>query len=487
MYYPIIHWHKDRLKGMTEQTDFFKNYANQMNKLQKKIRSAKLTNLFKSKVRQIYGIGIKGAEKILRAADLFMGDKNFAQYFENQFSQLITMKPFSQYGLKAKDFTDPNKSRKTIDNIAKYLENIEQGYNSIAKFLQAKDVDAFFRICASQTTTADVRETLQKLSQQKNSSISTITYNRFMDLDAAAQGILRAISYSFETIKDVNRGKVSLDKALSQIHGGKTFAERIVNNINSGMRQVLGFGLEMMVSELSPAEIVKILGPNARIEHSGDQTSKKEFEYSRSTVDVKFHGKLGRITLKAPLGATVKLTRKNDSRYYLKIKEGTSLGKLLDILEHNYGIIDEKDYDAFANIASNFRRNMDPEQAYEYADMHNLLLALNKVLFITGLAGSMTPNDFATILILNDKFYSIYDIIKAMNSSDWYMKMGMTGVSFSTIESISSEHGYFEPIEYYNRTSQWERSKHINDVLRAQKLDLKMSLDQNFLASLLKR
>lgn len=487
MYYPIVHWHDKRKKVFREKEDFFKNYSKELDSLRERIMKGQLEKLFKKKAMKLYKVGDKTAKKILQASKTLSDD--FNKDFEKAFSEFITFKPLSEHGLKVSDFENPNNNKKIVNTIMKYLQQVEEGYNSIAKFLQIDDIEDFFKVCAASNSTPELRDLLREKAINKKDKLTMISYNRFMKIDAAAQGILRSISKGFDTIKNINAGKFgnNVSTIMSQKIGDKNFGKFIVENINSGIRQVLGFGFEYFTEEVLKNKIQTWLGENAKVEHTGDKIYSSKFEYNRGTVDIKFSGELGKIKLAIPLGASMKLARLgSNDRYYLKVKESTTLGKMLDILENNFNLMDRKKYTAFVNIFANHSRE-DTEYRYEYPNMTKFNQVFNKALMVTGLAGSMTENDFATILILNDKFYSIYDIISNMFSNNWFNNMGISGgLNLSIVKAIGDKHKYEPPEGFYNQKAQKTRSEKINEALRSQTFDLKLSLSKNFLAKLLK-
>lgn len=500
---PLIHWHT------TWEKNNFSGYAATLDNLQQRIRGNYMADLFRQRVNKVYG-NEKTGDAVLRAGDMFSKNKAFQKAFDQMFKQYESMKPFSTYGLRKKSF-EANNVKSNIDAIRKYLEGVEKGFNSIATFLGGgDDVKAFYAAIAQKSSVSDLREYFSQLTGDY-----TIYAERFKELDSSAQGKLRSIAQYFNQIQGLSqKTSVDIEKTLATVQGGKTVAEAIVNNINSGLRNILGFGWEYLIGQKDNI-IEKLLG--VKVEHYGDTLfNNQAFEYKRATTDVRFKGNLGKIKLEVPLGANIKFvkTNKNANMVHLSVKSGTNLGKMLDILNSTTGFMNAKEYEAFANIAANFRRkslksgtvlkdengkskgrkdkvyNKTVSQSeklnFNYANMGGLLPALNKVLMITGLAGSMTSKDISTIFIVNSKILNIIDILQELGKiNNWQNIQVAGGLTMGKLERVSEQHHFVtKESGSPNKNDQKTRSDEINEKLRNIDINLKLNLSHSLLKQL---
>lgn len=510
MYYPIIHWHT------TWKKNNFEGYAQTLDALQQKIQGSYLSNLFKNRVKQVYKLKTdEDAMALLRFGSTFNENGEFRKAFDNMFKEFETMKPFSTFNLSKESF-NPSQIKKNADNIWKYLEGVEKGYNQIAEFLGGTDIKAFYSAIAKKKDVQELREYFNNLAEKDKAYI--MYAERFKELDAAAQGKLRSIAQYFNQIQTANTATniPDLAKALRSKSGGVKLSKAIVNNINAGIRQIMGFGWEYLIGQSNDV-VEKTLG--VKVEHYGDTIHSKDeqFEYSRVTTDIRFKGNVGYMKLTIPLGASVKLVKDNGrNMLHLSIKNSTTLGKMFDILNNTLGFMNDDEYEAFANIAANFRRRtvksstkiynekrnisrrenkVYSKKAYqsdnlnfEYKNMNKLLPALNKVLMITGLAGSLTANDLSTIIIVNNKILNIYDLLGELGKSNNFERIQTRrGLTFGELMKVSGEHHYLTEIaETPNPEDQKKRSDLINQKLQSLSLNLGLNLGQQLLKDLTK-
>lgn len=478
---PIIHWHTHWERNQP----IFQGYARLMDSLQSQINENYLQSKFAFAVKKTYNLNSQNALAVLRAAKLFNSDGDFKKAFDAAFEQFAVMKPFSQYGLREKDFKKITKEN--ASKIESYLEGVRKGYESIAQYLGMKNVSAFYKAIATKQNVEEVRAYFNELFDKKKIGIIELT--RFQELDASAQGKLRSIAAYY---KDMNITR------LKNKNSGPAIAAAITKHINAGMRQIIGFGWESIISQLNSNVLPKALGPNAKLEGYGDTTSNSDFEYKRATTDIRFHGGLGQIKLTLPLGASVKVAKEGENRTHMSIKSSAGLGKMLDMLNASFGFMDNQQYEAFTNLVTNFRK---PDvkspgeyrkttiykdgKAFEYQNMSNLLKKLNKVLLITGLSGSLTTNDISTLFIVNNRILNIYDILGEVGKKGaWENAQVSKGLTFKEVRAISKQHHYKG--EELSIEDQKERSEEINDILRNHSLDLKLNLSRTLLEKLSK-
>ena len=91
---------------------------------------------------------------------------------------------------------------------------------------------------------------------------------------------------------------------------------------------------------------------------------------------------------------------------------------MLNILESRTGLFGVQDRRAFYNIIGNHRRHATKSgkgggggAVYDFKNINQYYNALNKIMLIPALAGSLTKEDLSTLFMINNKVYSIVDII----------------------------------------------------------------------------
>ena len=493
MFNPIIHWHLNWEKNQ----EIFRGYEQQMENLKNKVNGSIISNQFRTRAQKIYGD--KAGNAVLKLADLFNsnnGNNLYQQRISQMFDELSAMKPFGAMGLKSTDFY--KYGQKECEEITKkiddYFMGLSKGMDQIASFFgSGMDTRAFFKLCASAVDVPHLESLIGNSNQ-----IDSISKSKFQKLSNQAKGTLR----SFSQYCNINQNDL--------LTGNK---EKVVKNlidyVNSSCRRLIGYAWEGSLSNLDSFITEALGGQGARASASGTQQGSGDLQYSTATTDVKISGGQGRIKFNIPIGISVKVASKSKTHAVdFTVKHGTSLGKMLDILQANLGLMNEQDYEAYANLTTNFDRpktyNIKPrltketgrqrkrftKHNYNYPDMPSLNLAINKMLLITGMAGSMDSDDFSTLLVVNDKVMNVYDVLMAAISKD--SKQTHTfihgGVTNEKIKDVSKQHHFYTEEgddAILSEERQKERSRDINSILRDMPITLRLGLSDTMIRKIL--
>lgn len=172
------------------------------------------------------------------------------------------------------------------------------------------------------------------------------------------------------------------------------------------------------LTEQAQAEIIQSLFQDSKIKaHIKLTGSQKGSSYRTKTSDyqITFEG----VNLQDfQLGVSVKRTRQspNAKSVLAKVKT-TTLESLLNA--SGVKIHRESLYNVFANHGrvyydfndSDGRGQPIPVKKWEYEGFEELIQNLHRAFILTSLAGDLTKADFASYLVINDKVYSILDLV----------------------------------------------------------------------------
>ena len=493
MFNPIIHWHLN----WTKNQEIFNSYEQQMENLKNRVNEDIIRNQFRKRTQEIYGD--KAGNAVLKLADLFNsnnGNNLYQQKIAQMFNELSAMKPFGAMGLKSTDFYKygQNEYAEITKKIDDYFMGLSKGMDQIASFFgSGMETGAFFKLCASATDTSHLESLIGNSNQ-----IDSISKSRFQKLSSQAKGVLR----SFSQHCDINQNDL--------LTGNKEkIVQNLINYVNGPCRRLIGYAWEGSLANLDSVITEALGGHGARAFASGTQQGHGDLQYSTATTDVKISGGQGRIKFNVPIGISVKVASKSPTHAVnFTVKHGTSLGKMLDILQANLGLMNEQDYEAYANLTTNFnrpktyeakprltkktgrQRKRTTKHNYNYPDMPSLNLAINKMLLITGMAGSMDSDDFSTLLIVNDKVMNVYDVLMAAISknskqTDTFIHGGVTD---EKIRKVSKQHHFYTKDSgdtVLSEDQQAERSRDINLILRNMPITLKLGLSDAMIRKIL--
>ncbi len=498
MYNPTIHWHLTKNYDKGNREKLFEEYAATLEALKLRVKESIIDTTFKERAQQVFR---SDADAILKIADTFNADNSnniFQQEINKLFSEISQFKPYGAMGITTADFEKYGQkgAEKETKKIDEWFEGLEKGYQQIGAFFKVPDVKGFFLLCAKARSGGDlikkmnVPELDRLMRTSKNQYNAQMTMAQFQKLNTQAKGIM--VSFAKYTHINPYMLKSSQDKSA--------IAKAIKDYLNAPLRRLIGYTYEHIVEGFNQDVLEQLVGTGARIEHYGAKSMSGPLEYSAPTTDLKIiPGQGGKIKVSVPIGVSVKAASAS-KRHALNIKfKDSTLGKMIDILGAR-NFISNTEYNAYANIIANYkrparndrkgrRRSKKANWQYENGKrrMADLNITMNKLLLITGMAGSMSDNDFTTMLIVNDKVMNVYDILReTLKYTSTSTNTDITGgVTNEKIEDISKEHKWIGDAN--SNDDSIKRRQAINDRIRSMHINLHLALSDTILNTLLKR
>ena len=416
-----IGWFLKNDSGMGQRyakiADSFISQLNSQNLVKKYIRIAK-KNL---------GVPENMIRTVLQAADGFSAVK-FQQAIQAAFDSL---QPESFAGI-SEDITT-NKEGKIVEigsNAQRMLTNLDRELDMLEKVFSDPDLNLYYTF-------------LEKELGFK------LGYQKILNNNSKLNGILRENRKSvlnkghLEQYKKLMTIKQEMD-SLTAASGSRSASYLIKKNVadsetvNSALKYIIstvsrlrGIVYEILVKDIvSITNIADMIDERVlaslttgafttnikQVSSSGTQGGNNATSFKYNTSDIKvsidYINKKGEVVFNIDQGMSLKIAKPSSSGVFdIKIKSST-FDKLLKISK-SQGVIASHQYEAIQNILANSGRQKRDQnwEIYKYKNMERLIKTLHDSFMIAGLSGSLTKEDFATHIIINNKVYSVLEII----------------------------------------------------------------------------
>ena len=423
-------------------------YSQTLSSFSSKITGPKLASSFKKRVSDVYKPTSKTElDKIITAGN-YLKNSRFTEDL-NKIMSTITTNILSQSGVSLSGTGVNKRAMMNGKNLApasaeaqKILDDMEKMMETIVAVFQQKDFGPYLRVLKDiYKGDAAMQEALTLMGQGVNGSL---TKDRFEVLNSGAKNSYKKIQTMMDTIKSkettlasyvrnkyINTAKISgTDSAKNEfakllgtlsfiisILGGLMNEAMVVDVVNS--RKFIS----LLTNSLNAGYQVKSGSPIyiSNIQHVGASTANDNLAFKYATTDIQMsliNGR-GQVRVEIPVGASLKVSaassKGNINNVHIK---SSSFHKLMAITKSRVlpGLWDDDVDAAIANVFANYKvtspLKMIPRKSYDYPNMNVLLNALNHSFLVAGLAGGLTSQDLATVFIVNDQVYNIYDIIK---------------------------------------------------------------------------
>lgn len=337
-----------------------------------------------------------------------------------------------------------------------------------------------------------IDEKLDKILDNKNEAIKIMTKTKKKsvetDFDILKEREKRLKSY----IDELNAKTQSIDDKGNIISKEDNMV-KYVNSLFNFQAQRAGELYEMLIADIANMLIENNLLPSIPglkaefVGQKGFSGEGRNQNFSKYTTDLKLN-----FDVAIPTSISIKRSK---ASYLSKDLEGLHLkGKdmsfrtMLNVLNsRSAGLFDKQQEGALYNILAN-HRNAAGKQGrgggggakYVYGNINQYYNALNKAMLIPAIAGSLRKEDLATLFLVNEKVYSIIDILAHANSAQIYG--GFSGVNNKKQQSIRAQHRWVKSKEkgkgpYDNdKIAAKERSDNIIKIIGEQKFGLKLKL-----------
>lgn len=218
---------------------------------------------------------------------------------------------------------------------------------------------------------------------------------------------------------------------LIQNVGGNETVKSVLNYVTQTLSRLRGLVYEVLVkdivsitniSDMIDEQVLASLPTGAyttnirAVSFSGAEGNSTATSFKYNTSDLKilvdYVNNKGEVVFSVDQGISLKVAKPSSSgNVSIKIKN-SSFGKLLKISAAQ-GIISRHQEEAIQNILANSGRDKRAQKwkTYTYKNMEKLLKTLHDSFTVVGLAGAMTTEDFTTHIIINNKVYSVLEIL----------------------------------------------------------------------------
>ena len=508
-----VHWFLGSLgygRAESDDTNNVERYENIMNNFINQINngnySAKILHLYQKNLSSSLGFNISHWRHFAAAANDLILSRNFLNGLDTSFQSLSSLKTMSYHGIT-------NESIKDAGITVKKLSDLLNGFDNFIKLvlkMNSTTPNAFFKFLANQKGVdipKDVKLIFNKLSGYSSKEVVQIYDSTIRNIINRAE--FKKIEEYGENLKQKNS---STYKYLKNSEMSNEAIASFVNEMNGTLNKLAGLVHEALVAasvNMITNYLIKQSLNNSNIrsvEITGTGSAQDQsLNFSTNTMDLKINGKDGsaQINVYIPSIAGASLKRKsnfNENKDLSVNIKNSNLEKLLH-LANVHGLWDANvNNEAFYNIMADHRRHTSQRKTkrkdgrevstgsnsyYYYSEFDEMTKAMNKMFLIFGLAGGMTKEDFSTHLIVNDKIFSIADILARIGGYDVYPTGGLTESFQAKIrashEFEASSKGDYETLD---REAGKRRSDKIIDFILKSPISLNLVIRHQILKKL---
>lgn len=381
----------------------------------------------------------------LQLARKFVNNKNFESALSNAVDNLAMPEYTNMKVFAMQDYLTKN-----AQEYQKLVNEVTAAVTSITDILGIADLSAIM----PGTKAYDI---LQKIYNDQGKDFDRIiTLSQHKDLDARFAGqykYLLSLLQDFQNVQD---------------SGDRGAAVQILGKLLVPIQTLIGicneYQVELEVNKLLSDMAKDLNSPNIQVTRVGDESDKL---FSTGTADLKASMNIGHsnVEFKVPdLGMSLKRSHKNlDSakEVKIKLKTGAKLGNLMA------GIMDPKLVTQFYTIYANTQPmiNGNRQKALPAGTISSAYALMKAKCLIPALIGNINSDDLVAIFIINNKPYTIFDMLEAMADAT-SGEEGGTGVimeklSFTAGRKIAQ--GANQYIE--NDPTGWTRSKAVRNAI----------------------
>lgn len=450
-----VHWYLENGDSNAER------YEARMRDFRNQTLSNKMKEIFTKRIKATTN---SEWQDFLDFSSALIGDNNsmFHKSVQEAFNSLSRFETLSKMGIK--DIEKNIKDEKSLRDLAhseKIFKQMDEFINYASKFYSSQSGQDFLSFLIAEGKGYDKKAINSKMQQIINSKQAHI-------FDRTDEEMSRGASNKFIELKRILESsnqdfcKYAIKEFQSKVQTNpKMTLGKVINYYYRMMHTLIGYMYEQMINTFLNVELisqmkkglpsgVSILATNISDNLTGGKTS---LSFHTPTTDLTLAGQNGSIKFKFPVGFSIKKSSGSDASKFkdLHIKS-SSIGKLLE-LSRAYGLWNESKYgEAFYNIMANHGRHKTTNSkggggngSYYYYENNTsddslapILNKMNKMFTLFGIAGSLTSDDLGSYIIVNNRIYSIYDIISRIDSS--HFKAG--GLSKSSQRNIRAQHRF---------------------------------------------
>lgn len=322
-----------------------------------------------------------------------------------------------------------------------------------------------------------------------------ITSGQYEALSNSFKGQYRGLIYKLGSMKDIDITSLKTnDPNFSSIMSSLVArTNRLVGIISEFIvaAQFEGIAVDLADSINSMSSNVK-----ATVTRTGDEGSTM-FKIGTKDLSINITETGGNVHMKFPsAGVSLKRTKIKDNNQLNKEihLKSSNVGNLLNAIRGN--IMTQYRINAFYNLYADYNREWtakkpqpegDKSDKISKATMQSMYGILHLAFVSAAIAGSMTEDDFSFVFVVNDKKYSIADILKNLTSTDMENNSGAIIYNGKTLAkaqpTIAKKH---MANAYVRNPSESQRLKRSNKTIDAiNKISMNMSIRLNLKKNLI--
>lgn len=375
--------------------------------------------VYSDRIKELFNNSDKSREEYFKLARLLANNPEFEKVLNSSLNELYENK-YSGGGT-VKELT--------VDIIKKYIEEyqdkIDDMKNAVLNLTSILGI-AGIEESLGVDNTKEVISAIERMTKEKGfAKDRIITLERYKKMSKSFQGQYRAL------LKNV----VSFYKSNPDDVIGTT---DIINRILVPVQTLSGIAYELLI-EKNFTELIKDFKldwrgtPTAievkRVGDDSNDDSLNSFRVGTTDLSFNFTNGKGKIFFSLPnFGASVKRSVKgikNNDKFDINLKTST-LGKLLSAAEEmNGNTFSPYFYNFYASKDVAKFKNGKEVSVAGASNIEDSLMALKAQILLPSLVGNLTSNDMLSLFIINEKAYTIFDLLSGLSQS----KMGRLGLS----------------------------------------------------------
>ena len=406
----------------------YEQYAQRIEKL----KAEKLAKAYKRVIKQTYKIdNLQTTDKLLSYIDNLLDSNGFQSAIQEAFN--IINKAAPSFDLEDSEISS-GLNKDASGRIIGFSGQLDKCINQLNKFING--LEMFFNADYGQAYLTFLQENSHKKKSNLKAALSK------MGTDKSIQILTQSKQKKAETsLQSYNEIKNKLNNLIDNLNAQtstKTKSQKTVSKEDNiigfikklfvAQSQIAGSIYEIVLNDslnlLIESKLLKNLPPNIKVvssEHTGTKQLSGKKSFKTSTTDVQLGVNFGSLDITIPIGFSMKKSKFSDKNKLNNLHlKNTNIGKLLDISQSTTQLLDNTDKISFYNIMANHGRHSSKGRGggspyYYYKGSQNSLSTylqkMNQIFLIPAIAGSLSEEDLATIFLVNNQSYSIYDLI----------------------------------------------------------------------------
>lgn len=375
--------------------------------------------VYSDRIKELFNNSDKSREEYFKVARLLANNPEFEKVLNNSLNELYVNEYFG--GGVPKNLS--------VDTVRKYIkeyqDKIDDMKNAVLNLISILGISGIEQSLGVDNT-KKVISAIERMTKEKGfAKDRIITLENYKKMSESFQGQYRALLKNIASFYQSD---------LNDVRG----TTEIINKILIPVQTLSGIAYELLIeknfAELMEGFKLDWQGTPTKIKVTrvGDDSNDESLNSFRvGTTDLSFNftdGK-GHILFSLPnFGASVKRSVKginNNNKFDISLKTST-LGKLLAAAEEmNGNSFSPYFYNFYASEDVAKFKNGKEVSVVGASSIEDSLMALKAQILLPSLIGNLTSKNMLSLFIINEKAYTIFDLLSGLSQS----KMGRLGLS----------------------------------------------------------